>query len=185
MVNKVILVGNAGADAEVHVFESGSKIARIRVATTERIYNPATQQWTDHIEWHQVVIPQRQANFAESYVKKGSQVYIEGRIRRREWGEEGAKHYSFEIRADEIRLLGRRPDTYDSSNSYHPQQQSSQPQQPQQQTYTTPQQPQATPNQQASYGQPVSETPQPQHEVASNSYESQATANDPTDDLPF
>ncbi|MEG1650009.1 MAG: single-stranded DNA-binding protein [Rikenellaceae bacterium] len=108
MINKVILLGNVGADPEVHVFESGNKIVRIRLATTERIYNPTTTTWNDHTEWHHVIIGQRNANFAEMYIKKGSQVYVEGKIRRREWGEQDDKRYSYEIRADEIRLLGGR-----------------------------------------------------------------------------
>lgn len=116
MINKVILLGNVGADPEVHVFESGNKIVRIRVATTERVYNPATTTWSDHTEWHQVIIGQRHANFAEMYIKKGSQVYVEGKIRRREWGEQDDKRYSYEIRVDEIRLLGRRSESSDSQH---------------------------------------------------------------------
>lgn len=118
MVNKVILIGNLGADPEVRTFESGNKMARLRLATTEQIYNPATSTWNDHTEWHTVMLGQRHVNFAEMYAKKGSQVYIEGRLRRREWGDGAEKRFSVEIRADEFRLLGRRSDNENSSSSY-------------------------------------------------------------------
>ncbi len=110
MINKVILLGNVGMDPEVRVFENGNKIIRFSLATTENIFNPSTNTRSEHTEWHNIIITQRHANFVELYVKKGSQVYIEGRIRRREWGEEDNKRYSFEIRTDEIKILGRRGD---------------------------------------------------------------------------
>lgn len=175
MVNKVILIGNVGADPEVHVFESGSKIVRIRVATTERIYNPATSQWTDHTEWHNVIVPQRQANFAETYIRKGSQVYIEGRLRRREWGEGDARRSAIEIRSDEIRLLGRRSEQSDFQS-------------------TTARS--TNPTDQYATAAPVNEQPthqtQPQSAASSveNPYMStnssyEAPSSDASDDLPF
>ncbi len=108
MINKVILLGNVGMEPEARVFENGNKIVRFSLATTESIFNPSTNVRSEHTEWHNIIITQRHANFVEMYVKKGAQVYIEGRIRRREWGEEDNKRYSFEIRADEIKILGRR-----------------------------------------------------------------------------
>lgn len=108
MVNKVILLGNAGSDPEVRALETGTKMARLRVATTERIYNSATGDRREHTEWHTVLLWGGRADFAEKYIRKGSQVYVEGRIRSREWTEEttGNKRYAIEIFADEIRLLG-------------------------------------------------------------------------------
>lgn len=108
MVNKVILIGNVGAEPEVRALETGIKMARLRIATTERIYNSSTGEKREHTEWHTVVLWRGQADFAEKYIRKESQVYVEGKIRSREWTEEatGNKRYAIEILADEIRLLG-------------------------------------------------------------------------------
>lgn len=110
MVNKVILIGNVGAEPEVRALETGVKMARVRIATTERIYNSSTGEKREHTEWHTVVLWRGQADFAEKYIHKGSQVYVEGKIRSREWTDEatGNKRYAIEILADEIRLLGQR-----------------------------------------------------------------------------
>ena len=110
MVNKVILIGNVGIEPEVRALETGVKMARLRIATTERIYNSSTGEKREHTEWHTIVLWRGQADFAEKYIHKGSQVYVEGKIRSREWTEEatGNKRYSVEILADEIRLLGQR-----------------------------------------------------------------------------
>lgn len=127
MVNKVILIGNMGADPEVRVFEDGNKVARIRIATTERIFNPSTQERKDHTEWHSVTLSRANANFAEQYARKGSQVYVEGKIRSREWEDANKnRRMSFEIVADDFRLLGRRSDnpTFENTSpAAYPQQQ--------------------------------------------------------------
>lgn len=110
MVNKVILIGDVGMDPEIRVLEGGTKVARLRIATTERIYNPATQERRDHTEWHTVTLWRGLAEVADRYVKKGSQVYVEGKIRSREWEDEAThtKRYAIEIVADNFNLLGRR-----------------------------------------------------------------------------
>lgn len=127
MVNKVILIGNVGTEAEVRALETGVKMARLRIATTERIYNASTGEKREHTEWHTVVLWRGQADFAEKYIHKGSQVYVEGKIRSREWTEEatGNKRYSVEILADEVRLLGGQRRN-DSNNTGDQRQQSSQ-----------------------------------------------------------
>lgn len=117
-----------GADPEVRSLESGVKVARIRLATTERIFNRQTNESTDHTEWHTVTLWRGLADVADKYVRKGSQLYIEGRIRGREWEKDGVKHFGVEIVADEMTLLGRRQDN--PAQSY---QQPAQPQQPYQQ----------------------------------------------------
>ena len=100
MINKVILIGNVGADPEIRTLESGVKMARIRVATTERIYNREAQESRDHTEWHSVVLWRNLADVADRFIRKGSQVYIEGRLRSREWtDQQGVKRYSIEILA--------------------------------------------------------------------------------------
>lgn len=108
MVNKVILVGNVGLDPEVRTLETGVKVARVRLATTERIFNRQTNETTEHTEWHTITLWRGLAEVVDKYVRKGSQLYIEGSIRNREWERDGVKHYSIEIVADDMKLLGRR-----------------------------------------------------------------------------
>lgn len=111
MINKVILVGNVGADPEIRTLENGTKVARIRIATTERIYNRQTQESKDHTEWHSVTLWRNLADVADRFVRKGSQLYIEGKIRSREWTDaNGIKRYGIDIVADDLKLLGRRPE---------------------------------------------------------------------------
>ena len=109
MINKVILVGNVGMDPEVRSLETGVKTARIRLATTEKMFNRETRESTDHTEWHTITLWRGLADVVDRYVRKGSQIYIEGRLRTREWTDkDGQKRYTTEILADEMKLLGRR-----------------------------------------------------------------------------
>ena len=85
MVNKVILVGNVGLDPEVRTTESGVKVARVRLATTERIYNRQTNENTELTEWHTITLWRGLADVVDRYVRKGSQLYIEGKLRTRVW----------------------------------------------------------------------------------------------------
>lgn len=145
MVNKVILVGNVGMDPEIRIFENGSKVARIRIATTERYYNKETKEKKETTEWHTLTLWSGLANIAEQYIRKGSQIYVEGRLRNTEWQDStGAKRYGVEILCDVLNLLGRRGDGDASQSSrapYTPQTAATQPQTaPQQQP-----QPQYTP----------------------------------------
>ena len=136
MVNKVILVGNVGLDPEVRTLETGVKVARVRLATTERIFNRQTNETTEHTEWHTITLWRGLAEVVDKYVRKGSQLYIEGSLRTREWERDGVKHYATEIVADEMKLLGRRPEgVQQSGNQQQPYQGSQQP------TYQAPQQP--------------------------------------------
>lgn len=108
MINKVILVGNVGADPEIRTLESGVKCARISLATTERVYNKEKKESKDITEWHNVTLWRGLADVADKYVRKGMQLYIEGKLRTREYDKNGAKCYATEIVADELKLLGRR-----------------------------------------------------------------------------
>ncbi len=111
MINKVILVGNVGMDPEVRTTESGVKMARIRLATTERYTDRQTNEAKELTEWHTIILWRGLANVVDSYVKKGSQLYIEGRLRTREWTDkDNVKRYTTEILADDMKLLGRRSD---------------------------------------------------------------------------
>lgn len=110
MYCKVILIGNVGADPTVKTLESGVKTANFRVATTER-FTDRQGNAIDHTEWHNVVLWRGLAEVADKYVRKGSQVFIEGRIRTREWTDkEGGKRYSTDIIGDTMKLLGGKRD---------------------------------------------------------------------------
>ena len=121
MINKVILIGNVGADPEVRALEGGVKVARLRIATTERIYNRQTQETKEHTEWHNVTLWRNLADVADRFIRKGSQVYIEGSLRTRDWTDkDGNKRYATEIVANDLKMLGRRGDASASGadNSY-------------------------------------------------------------------
>ncbi|MBQ7855511.1 MAG: single-stranded DNA-binding protein [Alistipes sp.] len=138
MINKVILVGNVGQDPEIRTLETGVKVARLRLATTERIFNRQTNETTEQTEWHTVTMWRGLADVADKYVRKGSQLYIEGSLRTRDWTDSNnQKHYATEIVANEMKLLGRRSEGA-QQGGYAPQsapaQQFQQPQQPQYQS---------------------------------------------------
>jgi single-strand DNA-binding protein len=110
-VNKCILIGNLGKDAELRNTTSGMQIATLRLATTDR-RKDASGQWTDHTEWHSVVAFDKLAALMERFGKKGKPLYVEGRIQTREYTDkDGQKRWSTEIIAGEIRLLGSREDS--------------------------------------------------------------------------
>lgn len=109
-VNKVIIIGNAGKDPEVRYLESGVPVCTLPVATSENYTNKSGEKVTN-TEWHNIVLWRGLAEVAQKYVKKGTQLYIEGRIRTRSWDDkEGNKRYTTEIIADNMQLLGRRPE---------------------------------------------------------------------------
>ncbi len=111
MINKVILIGNVGADPEVRTLESGVKVARVRMATTERIYSRERQESSEHTEWHSITLWRNLADVADRFVRKGSQIYVEGALRTREWtDQQGVKHFATEIVANDLKLLGRKPE---------------------------------------------------------------------------
>jgi single-strand DNA-binding protein len=111
MVNKVILIGNVGADPEIRTLENGTKVARVRLATTERFRDRQTQENKEHTEWHTVTLWRNLADVTDRFVRKGSQIYVDGSLRSREWTDkEGVKRYGVEIVANELKLLGRRPE---------------------------------------------------------------------------
>lgn len=107
-VNKVILIGNLGKDPEITTFENGVKKAAFSLATTESYKNREGQK-VDQTEWHNVVMWRGLAEVAESYLKKGNQVFIEGRIKTRSYDDkDGNKRYITEILADNLTMLGGR-----------------------------------------------------------------------------
>lgn len=106
-VNKVILVGNVGRDPEIRHLDKGVAVARFSLATTEN-YTSKTGEKVSNTEWHNIVLWRGLAEVAEKYVKKGSQLYIEGRLRTNSYEKDGVKHYTTEINADVMQLLGKR-----------------------------------------------------------------------------
>lgn len=105
-VNKVILIGNLGSDPEVRYLESGSAVAKFNIATTETYTNKSGER-VDNTEWHRIELWEGLAKVAEKYLKKGNQVYIEGRIRTDTWTDkEGQQRTGVTIRANSMTLLG-------------------------------------------------------------------------------
>ena len=108
-VNKVILVGNLGKDPEVRYLDSGVAVANFSLATTENYKNKEGER-VSQTEWHNVVLWRGLAEVAEKYLKKGSSIYIEGKIRTRKWEDkEGVTRYSTEILGDNMTMLGGKP----------------------------------------------------------------------------
>lgn len=108
-INKVILVGNLGADPETRYMPSGGAVTNIRVATTEAWKDKQTGDQQERTEWHNVAMFNRLAEIAAEYLRKGSQVYIEGKLRTRKWQDkQGNDRYTTEVVANEMQMLGGR-----------------------------------------------------------------------------
>lgn len=108
-VNKVIIVGNLGKDPEMRTFPSGGRVCNVTIATSERWKDKQSGEMKEATEWHRVVFNDRLAEIAGEYLRKGSQVYVEGSLRTRKWTDaQGVEKYTTEIRADEMKMLGKR-----------------------------------------------------------------------------
>lgn len=137
-VNKVILVGTCGQDPEVRYLPNGNAVTNLSLATSEQWTDKQTGQKVEKTEWHRVSLFGKVAEIAGEYLRKGSQVYIEGKLQTREWEKDGIKRYTTEIVVDmqgTMQLLGGRPQNQDGSSQAprqhapRPQQQRSAPQQ--------------------------------------------------------
>lgn len=125
-VNKVILVGNLGRDPEIRTLESGVKVARFSLATTESYNDRNTGQRVDQTEWHNVVLWRGLAEIAEKYLRKGNQVYVEGKLQTRSYQDkDGITKYSTEVVGQNMNMLGGRSTA--SEASYEPSNQSTTP----------------------------------------------------------
>ena len=125
-VNKVILVGNVGKDPETRYLEGGTAVCSFSLATSESYRNRDGERVTN-TEWHNIVLWRGLAEVAEKYVKKGSQLFIEGRIRTRSWEDrDGNKRYTTEIVGDNMQMLGRRSDDQGSQDNQRSPQESQQ-----------------------------------------------------------
>ncbi|OBX06214.1 single-stranded DNA-binding protein [Gallibacterium genomosp. 3] len=111
-VNKVIIVGNLGNDPELRTFPNGEQVANLSVATSDRWQDKQSGEWREVTEWHRIVLYRRLAEIAGQYLRKGSKVYIEGKIRTRKWQDQnGQDRYSTEIHADTMQMLDSRNDS--------------------------------------------------------------------------
>jgi single-strand DNA-binding protein len=116
-LNKVLLVGNLGKDPDVKHFDNGNTYARFPLATSETFINRATGDKITQTEWHNVVMRKGLATVAERLLHKGDKVFIEGRIRNKQWEDNGVKRYAVEIQADTMTLLSRREDSNYAGNN--------------------------------------------------------------------
>lgn len=107
-VNKVILVGNLGNDPEVRYMPNGNAVANVSLATSETWKDKNTGEQRENTEWHRVVFFNRTAEVVEQYLKKGSKIYVEGRLQTRSWEQDGVKRYSTEIIASTMQMLDSR-----------------------------------------------------------------------------
>ena len=108
-VNKVILVGNLGRDPETRTFPSGDQVCNATLATTDKWKDKQSGEMREHTEWHRLVFNGRLAEIAAQYLRKGSQVYIEGSIRTRKYNDkDGVEKYATDIRVDQMQMLGSR-----------------------------------------------------------------------------
>ena len=110
-INKVILVGNTGADPEVRYMPSGGAVANITLATSQSWKDKTTGQQQERTEWHRVVFFNRLAEIVGEYIRKGSKIYVEGSLRTRQWEQDGTKRYTTEIVATEMQMLDSRVTT--------------------------------------------------------------------------
>ena len=158
-INKVILVGNVGKDPEIRHLQGGASVATITLATSER-YKDRNGESRELTEWHTIIAWRQLADLAENYIRKGSQIFVEGRIRSRSWDDQnGQKRYVTEIQADSIQLLGKRGENAGA------------PAQPQPQTYG------------GGYNAPAQ--PQPQPQQTTPMVNPADLTDDGSDDLPF
>ena len=117
-LNKVLIIGNLGADPEIKYTQAGSPVANLSVATSERWKDKNTGEQKEQVEWHRVVIFGRLAEIAEQYLKKGSKIFVEGKLQTRDWEDsEGKRRYTTEVVAREMTMLDSKGDSMESSSS--------------------------------------------------------------------
>ena len=120
-INKVIIVGNLGNDPEIRTMPNGKAVANISVATSEAWTDKNTGERREVTEWHRIVFYRKLAEICGQYLKKGAQVYIEGRLRTRKWQDQnGQDRYTTEIQGDVMQMLGTRPQSADGANNPQP-----------------------------------------------------------------
>lgn len=117
-VNKVILIGNLGADPEIRNLENGAKLGRFSIATSETYTDKVTGERRENTDWHNIVVWRNLADIAERFLKKGTKVYVEGKLRTRSWVDEaGTTKYATEVVADNFTMLSTRSDMENARNN--------------------------------------------------------------------
>lgn len=107
-INKVILIGNLGDDVKIHYFEGGDSIGRFPIATSESYTNKQTGEKTTITDWHNIVVKNKLAEICEKYLTKGDKVYCEGKLKNRQWEQEGIKRYATEVHVTELTMLSNK-----------------------------------------------------------------------------
>ena len=118
-VNNVTLLGNVGRDPEFRVLTNGQPVINFSLATTDRWYDKETNEQKEATEWHNVVAFRKLAELIERHVHKGSQVYLEGRLKTRSWEKDGVKHFKTEVEVSKIEFLGKKEEPLKADKSYH------------------------------------------------------------------
>ena len=127
-VNKVILVGSLGRDTELRTFPNGDQVANVSIATSEKWRDKNTGENKEATEWHRLVFTQKLAEIAGQYLKKGSQIYVEGKISTRKWTDkDGSEKYSTEIKVQNMTMLGGKPEGGSQQPIQHQRQQATAP----------------------------------------------------------
>ena len=120
-INKVILVGNLGKDPEVRYLEGGTAVANFSIATSESYKDKTSGERKTNTEWHNIVVWRGLAEVAEKYLKKGSQIYLEGKLRNRQWQDkDGGTRYTTEVVADNFQMLGKKEDNNTTNAAVSP-----------------------------------------------------------------
>ena len=116
-LNKAMLIGHLGDDVKMHYFEGGNSIGRFPIATNENYTNKQTGERISSTEWHNIVVHNKLAEICEKYLSKGDRVFIEGRIKTRQWEQDGIKRYSTEIHATDMNFLTTKKDLNNPQNT--------------------------------------------------------------------
>ena len=116
-INKVILIGNLGDQVKMHYFDDKNSVGRFPIATSETYTNKATGEKVTTTDWHNIVVRNKLAEICEKYLSKGDKVYVEGKLKNRQWEQDGIKRYSTEVQVNEMTFLSTKKNTENSSNT--------------------------------------------------------------------
>lgn len=107
-INKVILIGNLGDDVKMHYFDGGNSIGRFPIATSETYTNRQTGEKITNTDWHNIVVKNKLAEICEKYLVKGDKIYVEGKLKNRQWEQDGIKRYTTEVHVSEMTMLSNK-----------------------------------------------------------------------------
>lgn len=107
-INKVILIGNLGDDVKMHYFDGGNSIGRFPIATSETYTNKQTGEKITNTDWHNIVVKNKLAEICEKYLTKGDKIYVEGKLKNRQWEQDGVKRYATEVHVTEMTMLSNK-----------------------------------------------------------------------------